>query len=660
MTDDRVEQLFARERAARLEAELLAERTTRELYDRQQELALLAAVATAANRARTPEQALDHLLPALCHNFGCAIALAWLCDEAGGDLRCAAAHHTAGVAAYRDLVDDVRHRRLAAGEGLAGRVLSGAAPLCLDDVADEIDRSHLAPMRVAGLEGAIAFPIIVDGAVLAVIDCLSEEPLDFTPQVLALSACVCEMLVQVFERDRVEQDLRHEAYHDAVTGLPNRGLFRERLTHALSLARRTELGIAVAVIDLDRFKEVNDTLGHEQGDRLLAEVGDRLSRILSEGDTISRLGGDEFGLVLSRVRSLADAEAVAGRIAEALHKPVHLDGVPIGVVASIGIALHPAHGNDLGELMRRADIAMYEAKRTHSGYVVYSAPLDPRTSDRLALASDLRVAIEAGALSVHYQPKVQVPGREIAGVEALVRWSHPVRGMLPPAEFIPLAEHTGLMGQLTSHVLRTSLAQVRDWLDEGLEVAVAVNVAPRSLLDPRFPAEVGGALEASGVPAHLLELEVTEDSMLEDPDRARETLKELGDMGVSIAIDDFGTGFSSLSQLKTLPVGTLKIDRSFVSGMCGDARDAFIVRAAIRLGHDLGMVIVAEGVEDEETFSLLRELQCDAVQGYLIHRPADARSLGAWLRDAPGSGSSAQPRPFLAGPLGSQTARLSA
>jgi EAL domain-containing protein (putative c-di-GMP-specific phosphodiesterase class I) len=269
------------------------------------------------------------------------------------------------------------------------------------------------------------------------------------------------------------------------------------------------------------------------------------------------------------------------------------------------------------KLIRRADIAMYAAKRARSGYAVYCPQLDPHSSDRLALGSDLRGAIEAGELSVHYQPKALLAGRALAGVEALVRWSHPVRGMLSPAEFIPLAEHTGLMGPLTSHVLRSALAQVRDWLNEGLEVAVAVNVAPRSLLDPRFPAEVARALRDSGVPAHLLELEVTEDSMLEDPDLARETLKELSAMGVSIAIDDFGTGFSSLSQLKTLPVGTLKIDRSFVSGMCGDARDAFIVRAAIRLGHDLGMSIVAEGVEDEETFSLLAELRCDAVQGYL-------------------------------------------
>jgi EAL domain-containing protein (putative c-di-GMP-specific phosphodiesterase class I) len=245
---------------------------------------------------------------------------------------------------------------------------------------------------------------------------------------------------------------------------------------------------------------------------------------------------------------------------------------------------------------------------------------------------------------------VLVPGRALAGVEALVRWSHPVRGMLPPGEFIALAENTGLMGPLTSHVLRTALAQVREWLDGGLEVAVAVNVAPRSLLDPRFPGEVADALDAADVPAHLLELEVTEDSMLEDPDLARETLKELGAMGVSIAIDDFGTGFSSLSQLKTLPVGTLKIDRSFVSGMCGDARDAFIVRAAIRLGHDLGMAIVAEGVEDEETFLLLRELQCDAVQGYLIHRPADAEALAPWLSEVRERAAEVQPRPRLAGP----------
>ncbi len=642
MTDDLAERVrslehrVARERGARLEAERIAEHSTRELYDRQQELGLLAAVATAANRSRTPEEALSLVLPEFCRHIGWPLAQAWLLDVGSGELRCAAARHVEEETPYRDFLDGSRRRRLNSGEGLPGRVLEQGEPVWIRDVGVAENFPRRAEAREAGLRSGLALPIaLVSGEVVGVIECFCDAIIEPTAAELALGVRVGELLAQVFERVHHDERLRHEAYHDAVTGLPNRSLFKERLDFALSLARRSDLGIAVAMLDLDRFKEVNDTLGHEQGDRLLVEVGRRLAAALGESDTIARFGGDEFGLVLSRVRVAEDAAAVALRIAGSLRKPIHLDGVPIGVTASIGIALHPEHGGNASELIRRADIAMYEAKRTQSRHALYARALDSHTSERLALAADLRAAIDAGDLSVHYQPKVAVPGRELVGVEALVRWSHPVRGMLAPVEFIPLAERTGLMGALTSHVLRSSLAQAQRWLADGLEVGVAINVAPLSLLDRCFPDEVRRALQDSGVPARLLELEVTESSVLEDPRRARRTLDDLGAMGVSIALDDFGTGFSSLGQLKELPVGTLKIDRSFVAGMSADARDAFIVRAAIRLGHDLGMAIVAEGVEDEATFALLSELGCDAIQGYLIHRPADAETLSAWLRAVP-------------------------
>jgi diguanylate cyclase (GGDEF)-like protein len=389
----------------------------------------------------------------------------------------------------------------------------------------------------------------------------------------------------------------------------------------------------VAIIDLDRFKEVNDTLGHQAGDRLLIEAGRRLRRTLGASDTIARLGGDEFALILPRVRDGRDAAAVAARIAEALGDPVSLDGVLIQLDASVGIALHPDHGDDPGTLLRHADVAMYEAKRDQAGHLLYSTAYDPYSPDRLGLVAELRRALDDRALVLHYQPKVSVDGGVLHGVEALVRWPHATRGLIAPGEFIPLAEHTGLIRPLTVHVLELALAQCRRWLDDGLAIPIAVNISARSLLDEAFPDELAAQLHAAGVPPELLELEVTESSMLESPERARVLLDRLSAMGVAIAVDDFGTGYSSMAQLKALPVRRLKIDRGFIAAMGEDDRDAFIVRSAIQLGHDLGMAIVAEGVEDERTLQALHGLGCDAAQGFYIQRPVAPEQLADWLHE---------------------------
>jgi len=629
---ERLRRRLERERAARREAEAIAERSTRELYDRQQELILLEAVAAASNESLDLHSALGLALERVCRHLDWPVGHAYVLEEDAGRLACAAVRYVADVDRYGEFARVTEGMAFSAGEGLPGRVLADAAPVWIEDVVVDPDFPRTAAAVAAGLHAAVAFPVWVDGRPAAVLECFSERVHRPAPELLRVLGQAGAQLARVVERTATEARLRHEATHDPLTGLPNRALCGDRLTQALALARRQDgARAAVALLDLDRFKEVNDTLGHHQGDRLLGEVGARLATTLRESDTIARLGGDEFGLVLPLIADEAGAVIAATRLQEALRAPFQLDGVLVQVDASIGIALYPDHGGDPQTLLRRADVAMYEAKRTHAGHQLYVPACDPYSPARLGMVAALRRGLDAGELLLHYQPKVGVADTALHGVEALVRWPDPERGLVPPAEFIPLAERTGLIKPLATYVLRAALAQTRCWLDAGMRIPVAVNIAVRSLLDVRFPAEVAALLAEADVPAELLELEVTESTMLGDPEQSLTVLNELSDLGVSISIDDFGTGYSSLAQLKRLPVHELKIDRGFVASMLRDDRDAFIVRSTIQLGHNLGLRVVAEGVEDSDTLRDLDALSCDTVQGYLIQRPVPADELTSWL-----------------------------
>jgi diguanylate cyclase (GGDEF)-like protein len=426
------------------------------------------------------------------------------------------------------------------------------------------------------------------------------------------------------------KEIRHQALHDALTGLPNRALFRDRVGRALALGRRHAHGAAVMLLDLDRFKEVNDTLGHQKGDLLLQEVGRRLARLLRESDTVARLGGDEFGILTPTVDEPAGALALADRIGAELERPLSLDGITVQVDASIGIALFPEHGIDTETLIRHADVAMYASKEAHAP-TLYSASHDHYSPERLALVGDLRRAIEEGAIDLHYQPLASVEFGRVVSVEALARWQHPTRGLLMPGDFIPLAEHTGLIRPLTRYVLDHALAQLRRWADEGLDVRMAVNVSGRDLMDPRLCDEVRELLARHQVAPERLELEISENTILTDPGRTRALLQKLSDLGVRIAIDDFGAGYSSLGYLKRLPIDALKIDKSFVIDMDTDQDDAVIVRSTIELGHNLGMEVVAEGVETAAAWNELSNLGCDIAQGYYLGRPRPPAEVGAVL-----------------------------
>ncbi|MFL6098600.1 MAG: putative bifunctional diguanylate cyclase/phosphodiesterase [Actinomycetales bacterium] len=456
-----------------------------------------------------------------------------------------------------------------------------------------------------------------------------------TPSVLGLVLLLMFGLSMVTRAYR--RHVEDQAVHDALTGLPNRVLFSDRAAQAVRAAARGGTEPAVIMLDLDRFKEVNDTLGHHQGDQLLIEVAGRITNVLRPTDTVARLGGDEFAVLLTEGGSEA-AHRAATRIAEALESSFMLDGVMVSVEASLGVAVHasragvsPEPAERAAELLRHADLAMYDAKIGRTGISHFRGEQDGSRPARLALLGELREALNRDELVLHYQPKVAADTGALLGVEALVRWHHPDQGLLPPSEFIPVAEATTLIQRLTLIVIDKALTFSRHWLDQGVRLPVAVNVSARSLLDVGFADAVAASLARNGVPADHLSLELTESTIMHDPDRALGIMHQLRALGVRLSVDDFGTGYSSMAYLKILPVDELKVDRTFVMSMRTSADDTMLVQSAIDLGHNLGMLVVAEGVEDEETLDALRRLGADVIQGFHVGRPMPEEALPGWV-----------------------------
>jgi diguanylate cyclase (GGDEF)-like protein len=425
---------------------------------------------------------------------------------------------------------------------------------------------------------------------------------------------------------------RREARTDELTGLANRRHLIEHLGETISRARETESTCALMIIDLDRFKDLNDTLGHDAGDLLLECIGDRLRSVMRESsDLVARLGGDEFAIVLEPGATRESALALAQRARASMDQSVEIMGISFHVEASIGVSLYPEHGADVPSLMRHADIAMYSAKAARSGIEVYAPEYDSHSVDRLGLLGELRRALDENELVVHYQPVAEPGTGKVVGAEALVRWQHPTRGLLGPDRFLPLVEQTGLMRPLTEHVLLVAVRQCRAWRDAGLDLTVGVNLAIPNLLDEELPSLLEGMLKAEGVAAGWLCLELTENSVMVDPERALANLARIDALGVWLSVDDFGTGYSSLAYLNRLPVSELKIDRSFVMEMETEASNTAIVRSTVALAHELGLEVVAEGVETEEALAVLAATGCDRYQGYLLSRPLPAGELTSWL-----------------------------
>jgi diguanylate cyclase (GGDEF)-like protein len=430
-------------------------------------------------------------------------------------------------------------------------------------------------------------------------------------------------------RRQVETN-RHQALYDMLTDLPNRTLFTDRLEQVAIQSRRNGTVAATLLLDLDRFKEINDALGHESGDQILRQIGARISGRLREQDTVARLGGDEFGVVLPGLTHGQDAVVVAEDIAGALEETFEVDGIEIDVRASIGVACTD-DGDDAAALLRHADVAMYVAKRSHSGIEKYSKKHDLFSVERLALASEVRRAIEQHELVLHYQPKIDLVTGRAESVEALVRWQHPTRGLLGPGEFLPVVESTHLIKPLTLWVLNEALHQVHEWSGSGQHVRVAVNLAAAYAGDTRLPGHVSDMLALHDVDPALLEIELTETAVLDDPSRTESVLNALAALGVRSSVDDFGTGYASIAYLTGLPISTLKIDQSFVSDLSIKGNLA-VTRYSIELARTLGLATIAEGVEDEATLRILEDLGCDEAQGYFFARPTPADECIAWIR----------------------------
>jgi diguanylate cyclase len=448
-----------------------------------------------------------------------------------------------------------------------------------------------------------------------------------------LAVCLAVLLGYQRRVERQAASHRHDSRHDALTRLPNRTLFGERTYAAMRAAARHGEPVGLLMIDLDGFKQVNDTMGHAYGDLLLQEVASRLNHSVRDDDTVARLGGDEFAVLLPRLSTPGQAGEVAQRVLTALRQPFVRDGVVLEVGGSIGIAIYPNDCENAEQLVQRADIAMYAAKRGRLGVREYDVRDNEEATQQLTMLAQLRNALDRDMIEVYYQPKAETETGRICGVEALARWHHPERGMIGPLEFIPLAERSGLIDQLTYQVLAQSLKQCRQWRENGIYLPVAVNLSARCLASPELVGVVAGLLRDNDVQPAMLTLEITESAVIDNEEQAITVLTMIRELGVSLSIDDFGTGYSSMAHLKRMPINELKIDKSFVSGMNTEAKDRAIVRAILELARDLNLQVVAEGVEDRETLDQLGLLGCGISQGYLFSRPLPPADLAACIAE---------------------------
>lgn len=436
----------------------------------------------------------------------------------------------------------------------------------------------------------------------------------------------------ITERKKQAAALEYQEFYDKLTGLPNRTLLHERVERAIIRGVSSKERFALLLLDLDNFKEINNTLGHESGDKVLIEIARRISTMVREVDTVARMGGDEFSLLLPGIIDIEDLYEISGAIVEVIEASMKFNDIDFQVSVSIGCALFPDHGNDVNTLLQRADIAMYSAKHDESRFSVYEVEKDSNSIKRLALRSGILEGISNSEFSLRYQPKIDLITNRIISVESLIRWQHPEYGFVFPDEFIPLAEKTGLIVPLTNWVLKTAVQDCSEWLDANAIASVAVNLSVKDLLVPDFPEKINQLLASLNKQPHQLALEVTESYVMADPVKAIDTLCQLHEIGVKLSIDDFGTGYSSLAYIKELPVDELKIDKSFVLNMMENKKDLAIVRATIDLAHNLGLTVVAEGVETEAAMDLLREFGCDIAQGYFISQPLPMDEFNHWMQ----------------------------
>ncbi|MDB5801369.1 MAG: hypothetical protein JWL63_2308 [Rhodocyclales bacterium] len=519
---------------------------------------------------------------------------------------------------------------------LAGRAIAEHRILISGDVDN--DERILSGAKIGllkcGFKSLVVLPLIFGEEPLGSIGLLFHEGnVMFGDIEMETLNTICQTVSLAMVNARHVQVLEHQAMHDSLTLLPNRAHLHREAARAIRQASERAQSVSLMLLDLDRFKEVNDTLGHHAGDMLIKLVGERLREALLTRDAmLARLGGDEFAILLRVTDSLAAANDVAIEMVAALRRPFDVQGIAIELGGSIGVAIYPQHGDSSNALLRCADVAMYAAKSTVGNVSAYDAELDQHNPRRLAMITELGSAIVGNQLVLHFQPQLDLVSGTWSGSEALVRWIHPQLGLIPPGEFIQFAETSDLIRPLTLWVARRALEHMREWHQRGLDLPVSINLSTRNLLDVTFPDSMAALLEEYGVPPHLLELEITETALIGDPNRAMSVVERLVEQGMRLSIDDFGTGYSSLAYLKRLPLHALKIDRSFVRDMLIDEQDAIIVRSTIGLAHSLGLQVVAEGVEDVHTLAALRDFGCDLAQGYVLSKPVPAEQAETRLR----------------------------
>ena len=612
---------------------LLAYRSYTTLSQRYESLSMLYEFTRLVSGAKRPDSVLEAILTQAKDLLRAERAEIWLTDENDFRMRLAVDDGGRASRALEPEYGDAMHRWLATVEGAAI-----VTELTLRPGEEEM-------IRALNAHNTLIAPITESGSIVGLVAVVNRlgEITQFKEGDRTMFATLASHASVALENGRLIDRLhheaserRHESLHDALTGLPNRVLFGTRLRDELARMTVDKSRLAVAVMDLDGFKEINDTLGHQSGDVVLVEVARRISYAARGAAFVARLGGDEFALLLPSIATTVELDDIARRIRAEVSKPIHIEGLRMNVEISIGFSLSPDDASDGATLLQRADVAMYSAKAGHgNGVAFYEAVTDENTPRRLALGSDIRSAIADGQLRVVFQPKVRLRDGAMIGAEALVRWRHPTLGQIMPDEFVPLAERTGAINEMTERVLRDALAQVRTWRLAGRHWNVSVNVAMRNLLDNDFVGIVDRSLRAASVEPSALTLEITETSVMSDAAKTIDVLEALAALGVSLSIDDFGTGYSSLSYLQQLPVSEVKIDKMFVSRMLVDAGAEAIVRSVLDLARNLKLVTVAEGVEDRETLERLRRLGCDIAQGYFLSRPVPAEELERWHQQLP-------------------------
>jgi diguanylate cyclase (GGDEF)-like protein len=618
--------------AMALERAELIQNLEKKVDERTNDIQLLEEVAMAANECSKLEDAMRAALKLICVRLGWLVGHVYLpANDGTRELESKGLWHLSDdekIQKFR-MVTDVT--RCAPGVGLPGRVMISKKPEWVADITQDPNFSRAEIPQDIVIRAGFATPVMMGQEAVGVLEAFSDRPIDCDQHVLNLMSQVGTELGRVAEREKGEQAVRHMVYYDPLTELPNRLFLREHLKLALASAAEERGTMALLLLDLDRFKDINDTLGHHHGDLLLQEAAKRLKDALPEASVVARLGGDEFAVLVPDARIIEGIQC-SRKILRAFQKPFVLQGLSLVAKTSIGIALYPDHGQDGDLLYQRADVAMYVAKNSHSGYAVYDAKKDQYSPRHLVLMSELQEAIASDQLMLFYQPKIDLHTNQVTGVEALVRWQHPKLGLITPDQFLPLAERTGLMAPLTNCVIREALIQCHIWAGYGIKIKTSVNLSTDLVQDSDFLAQIMPLLKTMGVPAETLMFEITESAIMADPERALQNLSHMRSLGLSFSIDDFGTGYSSLAYLKNLPVEELKIDKSFTQNMLSNDKDLAIVRSTIELSHNLGLKVVAEGVETRRILESLAALGCDGAQGYYICHPIPGVKIPDWLK----------------------------